>query len=285
MISSALTPATAYPPLTTPPMPKASWPSRHAAGGTIREERRGDDGREVRARPLQLDLDVRAVRPQADLRGVGDPTGEVVAGAADVDHQGRERCRPDRVDDPQPAADDVGGGQRRPVGERQVRAEVEDDAPAVIGDVPAARERGLQREARVERGERLVQLGGHGGGRDVDGRGRVERRGLPDEDPDLVRVGRVDPDARAVAQDPAGDDQRGPGQRRSGAPGRGTLSGAPPVERPEGPAFEDPRLEAALDRDGDPGAHRGDVAVARETEQEGDDAGPLTHGREYAAGR
>ena len=62
------------------------------------------------------------------------------------------------------------------------------------------------------------------------------------------------------------------------------VSGAPPVERSEGPALDDPRLEAALDRDREPDPDRGDVAVARESEQQGDDAGPLTHAREYATG-
>ena len=88
---------------------------------------------------------------------------------------------------------------------------MEDHARPVLGDVPAPRERGLELEGGVERGQGLVELGRDGRVDDVRPRRRVERRRLAGQDPDLVAIGSVDRDAAHIDQDRADDDQEGHG--------------------------------------------------------------------------
>jgi hypothetical protein len=162
-----------------------SQPGRHD-----RECWARDDRHEVRRWACQADLDVEAVGLQADRAGVCVLAAGVGEGALDVADQRDQRRRLLRVENPQPAADDVVTGDGRAVGERQVGAEVEDDPPAAIEDVPRFSERGPDVELGIERGEALEQLRGDRGAADVALEGGVERRGRPDEDLDRVARGR-----------------------------------------------------------------------------------------------
>ena len=69
---------------------------------------------------------------------------------------------------------------------------MENDAPAVRGNLPARSECRLEDARRVVHGERLVQLRRDCGGPDVPGRSRIERARCIDEDPDLVLAERGD---------------------------------------------------------------------------------------------
>ena len=219
--------ATVYPPLTTASAPNAARPSRHAAGGTTANS--GDEtmaGKSAPGRSSSTSTSLPFARSPT-LAGSVSRRREVVARALDVDDQGGQRRRRVRVDDPEPAAHDVVRGQRRPVGERQVRAKVEDDAPAIGRDVPARGERRLEDPRRVVDRERLVQLGGDGSGAHVARGSRVERLGGRGEDPDLAVVERVDAARAAREQDREDDAERadqGPDapHARSMREGRGT---------------------------------------------------------------
>ena len=106
-----------------------------------------------------------------------------------------------RVDDPEPAPDDVLRRQGRAVRERQVRAQVEHDPAAAVEQVPRSGERRPDLELRVERGEALEQLGRDRGAADVALGGRIEAVGGTDQDPDGVGRGlpRRRPRARGAA--------------------------------------------------------------------------------------
>ncbi len=143
----------------------------------------------------------RIVGVEPDRRGVGRSAVEVGVGALDAEDQRGQRRGMRRVDQPQPAAGDVRGTQRAPVGEGQVRSHVERHLLPAIPELPRFGQRGTDLEIGVEAGQRLEQLGGDGGAARVAlGRG-VERRRRSGQDPDRL-VG-----ARA-GRPRAGDEQR-----------------------------------------------------------------------------
>ena len=156
---------------------------------------------------------------------------------------------------------------------------MEHDAPPVLGDVPARGERRLERERRVVGRERLVQLGGDRCRCRV-GLGRAGRTcSAPGRGCGLRRGPRPRPAQRPAKEQDRGDDgERGQDRAGETPARRGVGSGAPPVERSGEASPLAQRVEATLDRDGDAGPGRPGVAVARQPEQQGDDAGPLTHG-------
>ncbi len=161
------------------------------ARGDDRERRARDDLDEVRrgADEVHRHRAGRVVRGQADGRRIGRPAREVIRRAGHDRHQRGERRRRRWIDDPQPAADDVAGAQRRAVGEGQVRPEGEDDPSPVLLDPPRLRERGPQLEVGIERGQRLVELGDDGRGPAIALGGRIERGGL--DPPGSGRCGRT----------------------------------------------------------------------------------------------
>ena len=91
-----------------------------------------------------------------------------------------------RIDDPEPAPDDFGRGQRRAVAEREVRPEVEDDGASAVAEVPRRGERWPSLEPGVDRRQALEQLRGDRGAGDIALGRRVERVRRAEEDPDPI---------------------------------------------------------------------------------------------------
>ena len=87
-----------------------------------------------------------------------------------------------RVDHPEPAPDDVRGGERRPVGEGKAGPQMEDDAATTVADIPRRSQRRPQHEFRVEGGDAFVDLGCHRGRSNVALGGRIQGgRGAADD--------------------------------------------------------------------------------------------------------
>ena len=158
-----------------------------ADGGRNHGQRRaGGDRGEVTGGARQADLHRGPGGDDPDLVGARG-AGRVVAGALHVVEQRRERRWPPRVDDAQPAAAHVVGGEPRAVGELEVGPQGEDDRAAAVAKLPALGEGGAGRPRRVDRGEALEQLGDEGGAAGVAGRRRIEGRRLAHQDPDRSR--------------------------------------------------------------------------------------------------
>ncbi len=158
-----------------------------ADGGRDNGQRRaGGDRGEVTGRACQADLHRGPGGDDPDLVGARC-SGRVVAGSLHVVEQRRQRRRPPWVDDTEPAAAHVVGGERRAVGELEVRPQGEDDRPSAVAKLPALGEGRAGRPRRVDRGEALEQLGDEGGAPGIAGRRRIEGRRLAHQDPDRSR--------------------------------------------------------------------------------------------------
>ena len=172
-------------------------------GRDDRERRTGHDVDEVGRRMDEIDREVatRVIGVEPDRGRVGRRAVEVCVGTLDVEDQGRQGRGVRRVDQPQPAADDVGCPERAPVGEGQARSEMERHLLTAVGELPGFRQSGADLEVRVEARQRLEQLCRDGRAAGVALGRRVERRGLPGQDPDrLVRA--------RTGRSCAGDEQR-----------------------------------------------------------------------------
>ena len=172
-----------------------------------------------------------ASRPTASLsRGAA----QVVGGAPDVEEERGEGRGGARVDDTEPRADDIVGGQVRAVGELQVVTEGEDDRLAAVPELPPGRERGLRDAVGVERGEALEELRDDVGTRRVTGGRRVERRGGAHEDLRVAVGGpRHGGEVRRCAHEhghEGGEEDRG--RPQGGAPGSGGRHGGSIRGRP-----------------------------------------------------
>ena len=166
------------------------------------------------------------------MGGIRVASGDVVACALHVQHERGERRGRIRVDDAEPAADHVLCRERGAIGELQAGPEMEDDAPAVRRDLPACRQRRLERQRGVVDGQGLVELRDDRGGGHVAGSRGIVGSGLPGADPDLVRVDGGDPGGFARERQPGDERQRGGKAREQST--AGSLAHAPSME--EGPA-------------------------------------------------
>ena len=162
-------------------------PGRHDPEG-----RAGDHIDELGAGTRQVDGHVAGgvVRVEAHGGRVARLAGDVFERAVHAEHQARERRRGLGIDDAQPAANDVGRSERRPVGELEAGPQVEDDPLAAILDPPRLGEGGPDLAVGIERRERLEELGGDLRAAGIALGGRVEGRGGAGQDArDPRRVG------------------------------------------------------------------------------------------------
>jgi hypothetical protein len=89
-----------------------------------------------------------------------------------------------------PAPDDVLGTERGAIRERQPGSQMEHDPGPAVEDVPRLGQRRADGQARVDRGQRLEQLGADAGAPDIALEGGVELRRLAVEDRHVVLAGR-----------------------------------------------------------------------------------------------
>ena len=159
----------------------------------------GDDVDEVGGRPDEVHDEVAlgVVGMEADRGGVMRRPAQVGIGSGDVQRDRRERRGMSRIDQAQPAPDDVRRSQRAAIREGQVRPEMERDLPSAVGELPRCGQGRTDLEVRVERCQRLEQLGRDGRAAGVALGGRIERGRLAGQDPHgTVRGGRCRPPTR-----------------------------------------------------------------------------------------
>ena len=118
---------------------------------------------------------------EAPLSRSRAPTISATSDASGDRLRGREQ--------PAPAVDDVGRGQRRPVAEREPLAKRERHLATVVGHRPRLGEGGADGERGVDGGERLVQLAHERGAAEVAVTRGVDRGRRARDDGDGARVG------------------------------------------------------------------------------------------------
>ena len=211
------------------------------------EDRRGDDRREVRARSLEVDLDVEPLARSPTDAGSRRLAGQVGARALNVDQQRDERrgMRRDRGA--------AASSRRRPAAVSGVPSENVRSGPQVerrrAGRPrrrPSSRRAPAGAGASVVGGERLVQLGGDRGGRRVALRRGVGPLGGWTRIRSVVPLHRA---GRSTARLAAGRRERRPRDGKERGPARlrprrvaagmtpmraAKVSGAPPVEGLDG---------------------------------------------------